>query len=380
MPKLPDNYLFLNDRDIYDGLMSAKQQITPKMLREFFLEKGVFLSGQLSREKLIHYISMLNLDYHDIQFLIEQLTPPSRKEKVRFVDLDCEVSSEEIREYVEEVKEERSDSCRESYQPYVSQGSGRVIVNVEYDEIDLSKTRLRQVKHKDATIEIEPLEDNKVRIRFPDNSRAEDIALSIQKTIKESKNVVSSEKSIDLSGIRSSKHRTQFFINIISHMTLMTLVNVTKVSVDSRILSEDEISIDDEDDGIDEEAVKGFVNKAVLSGSSVLSSETYQELTKKDFYIYKLGWQMTENKVDGNKLEFEAFFSDAPECRKFSCHVAGMYTPKNDGFTVSRKKLTPEENRVYFSILERAASNAFDDVANKYAELSESGEPDDDAS
>jgi hypothetical protein len=88
--------LFLNDRDIHDGLTLAKLQITPKMLRELFLERGIFLSGKSSRETLINYTSLLNLDYHDIQFLAEQLTPPSRKEKVRFIDLDCKASKTEL--------------------------------------------------------------------------------------------------------------------------------------------------------------------------------------------------------------------------------------------------------------------------------------------
>lgn len=166
MSNEPGKLLFLNDRDIFDGLMSAKQQITPKMLREFFLEKGIFLSGQVSREKLIHYISVLNLDYHDVQFLVEQLTPPSRKEKVRFVDLECSATKLEMRDFVNEVKNDRTDSYNESYQPQIIGDENRVVVNVEYDEIDLSKTRLRQRRPKEATVELEALDGDKVRIRF----------------------------------------------------------------------------------------------------------------------------------------------------------------------------------------------------------------------
>lgn len=376
MSSEPGKLLFLNDRDIFDGLMSAKQQITPKMLREFFLEKGIFLSEQLSREKLIHYISVLNLDYHDVQFLVEQLTPPSRKEKVRFVDLECSATKLELRDFVNEVKDDRTDSYNESYQPQIIGDQNRVVVNVEYDEIDLSKTRLRQRRHKEATVELEALDGDKVRIRFPDNSRAEDIVSELQKKIRQAKKLTGVEKAIDLSEIYSAEHRTQFFIEIITYMAemKMRLENVTKVSVDSRFPNGFELEVDEDEDEVDEEAIKGFVNKAVLSGSSVLASETYQELTKKDFYIYKLGWQMIESKTDGNKVEFEAYFSDAPDCKKFSCHVAGIYTPKNGGFTVSRKKLTSEENKVYFSLLESAASKAFDKVQGSYNDQSTSGE------
>lgn len=380
MPSEPGKLLFLNDRDIHDGLTSAKQQITTKMLREFFLDKGIFLPGKLSREKLINYISMLNLDYHDVQFLVEQLTPPSRKEKVRFIDLDCEANKAELREIVNGVKESRTDSYSESYQPQIIGDENRVVVNVEYDEIDLSKTRLRQRKHKEATIELEALEDNKVRIRFPDNSRAEDIATALQKSLRESKNVTELATAIDLSEIFSSRHRTEFFIKIISFMKEMTLANVTKVSVESRLpnsyaLTEED---DSEEEAIDEEVVKGIVNKAVLSGSSVLASETYQELTKNNFYIYKLGWQMIERKANGNKLEFEAYFSDAPDCKKFSCQVVGVYRPRNSDFTVSRKRLTVEENKKYFSTLETAASKSFEEIVESYRELAAQERSDDD--
>jgi hypothetical protein len=108
-------------------------------------------------------------------------------------------------------------------------------------------------------------------------------------------------------------------------MKTTDLDNVTKVSVDSRLDNPNEIPDDDVDEETyDEEAIKGFVNKATLTGSSVLSSETYQELNKNNFYIYKLGWQMIEKKSDGNKLESEAYFSDAPEYKKFSCLATGM--------------------------------------------------------
>ncbi len=33
---------------------------------------------------------------------------------------------------------------------------------------------------------------------------------------------------------------------------------------------------------------------------------------------------MIEKKSDGNKLESEAYFSDAPEYKKFSCLATGM--------------------------------------------------------
>lgn len=363
MSKKFELLLYLNDRDIYDGLTSSKKQITEKMLNEFFLERGIFLSGALNRQNLINYISMLNLDHHDIQFLIEQLTPSSRKEKVRFIDLDCEASKSELRDIINSVKSERTDDYDESYQSKLTGDDNSVVVNVEYKEIDLSKTRLRQRKHKESEIELESIDNNKVRIRFPDNSRSEEIAASIQKKLKESKNISSDVKSIDLSNVISPRYRTEFFIKIISNLSDMELYDVTKVKVDSRLAGEQEANDDEE---ADEETIKGFVKNAVLNGSSILSSDIYQELQEKNFYICELGWEMTEKITGGDKLTFIALFSDAPQCSIFSCSVLGKNTYKKDGFTVTRKKLDAEENKRYFSLLECAASKAYEDVITSY--------------
>ena len=75
---------------------------------------------------------------------------------------------------------------------------------------------------------------------------------------------------------------------------------------------------------------------------------------------------MTEKITGGDKLAFIALFSDAPQCSIFSCSVLGKNTYKKDGFTVTRKKLDAEENKRYFSLLECAASKAYEDVITSY--------------
>lgn len=367
---------FLSDREIYDGLRSARQQITPRILREFFLEKGVYVSERLSRDALIRYISSLNLDYGDIQFLIEQVTPASRKEKIRTIDLDCSLEKNEIREIIEELKAQRSDEFGEIYQPVILGDSGRVVTKVEYEEVDLSKTTMRQRRPREAQLDLESV-DGKVRIRFPDNERMEEVADAVIKHIRERNEDPVEEMRIDLSHILDVAERTRFFIDIIANMPEMRIFNVTKVSVDSRLtdIGEDDQNLDKEDvededveeEDVDEAALKGLVHKAALQGSAVLNSETFMDLKNQGFYISRLGWQMVENGVGGSKLEFEAYFRDSPACRKFAAQVTGIYSQKPDGeYAVSKRKLTQEETTAYFKILEDAAIESYRATLKRY--------------
>lgn len=358
MPKAPGRVFFLSDRDIYDGLYSSKRQVTPNMLREFLLERGIFMSDSLDREGFISYISNLNLDYHDVQFLIEQLSSAGKKEKVRMVDLDCQLTKQELRDVLQEVRDERSSKHDEVYQTNITGDESKVSVNVEYEDVDLSRTRLRQKKEREANIETEITESGGIRIRFPDNIRSENIVDVIKEKIKKRKSYSVNETVIDLSSITLFSLRSQFFMEIIKNMSKdMNLHDVKKVAVESRLFGD--LNGDKEVETDADIHAKGLVHKALLSGNSILTSQTCRDLMDKGFYIYRLNWQMAELGFDNAILEYEAFFSDAPNCTKFSCQVAGMYPTKGEGFTITRRPIPNSEVSRYFGNLEKAAAQAY---------------------
>jgi len=363
--------LFLTDRDIYDGLCSAKQQVTVRVITEFFRDRGIYISERLSREKMIAQVSLLNLDYHEVQSLIDQMSSSGRKDKMRQLDLDVSLDSEALSIIVDRVKESRSSEYHEAYQTtLIPGGDARMSVNVEYDEIDLSRTRLRQRKRKDASIEVEQVSEGQVRIRFPDNGRSEDIVSDIQKSIDEHTGVRSNKNIISLANVLDVELRTKFFLDVIAGMNGLDLYDVTKVTVDSRIFRAgegDDDSVDEKSEGVDEETVRQMVKKAALSGSNLLSSDLYSELFSLGFYISKMAWHMIEVST-GDKIEFDAFFSDAPTCEKFACQVTGFYSKRGAEHIITRKRLPSNRAANLLRSLEDSAVQSHSRVVGTYLE------------
>ena len=57
------------DKEIYDVLMSAKQRINPAVILELAKDRGIFYSSTDTRETLVHSLSLLPHDYHDLNIL-----------------------------------------------------------------------------------------------------------------------------------------------------------------------------------------------------------------------------------------------------------------------------------------------------------------------
>lgn len=355
----PGRFIYLSDKDIYDGLSSSKQHATLKFLRAFFEGRGIYVSGKISRNELVEEISMLNLDYYDVQGLLDQLSANNKIEKTRYVDFTASLDISELMDIVGNVEMDRSDKNHETYKSNVMSGSDRAVMDVEYEEIDLSRTRLRQRKPKDAKFEIEKKDSDTWRFRFPDNERSESIISDLKKEISKKTESVIVEKKIDLSSVSNIKLRTQFFIDTLKHIKDMSLEDVTRITVDSRILTEGDESTYEQKEV--EEQVRQQVNKAALSGSQLLSSETYEELEKLGFYISRIAWHMIDES-SGEKIGFEAFFSDAPVCSKFASSVTGYFPIKGGGHILSSKRLPSNRQHLLSLKLESAAFQSYENI------------------
>ena len=173
------------------------------------------------------------------------------------------------------------------------EGANKYNVNIEYSEVDFSKTRLLQRRHKEAEIEF-IIEGDKTIIRMPANDKAKDIVHNLKRRLDGKKNVDIPADLIELSEFGYLEKRTEFFTSLITKMPNFKFENVTNLSVQSSIKEDDENEFDLEYDQENEEAKQKMivlVKNVALKGQSLLASDEYKQLKDKGFYITSIIWQ-----------------------------------------------------------------------------------------
>ncbi|RWU04123.1 hypothetical protein DWB63_08950 [Pseudodesulfovibrio sp. S3] len=239
----------------------------------------------------------------------------------------------------------------------------KVIIDVQYTEIDRSMTRLRQRTHKEAKIEIE-IVDGKTKIRHPANDRVHDIVDTIIDKIEQQKTGPMEKESLDFSGIPSHEIRSDFFKRLISSIEGYKLHGVTKINVnhaDTTNTTDDDASSDDDYSAAEQELV-GIVENAILKGESLLSSKEFQSLAQSGFYITSIRWTAEKQSTPRSKLEFEAQFHNAKDCTHFRYNVLGVYTGLDQGYTQNRKQLKPHEKTQYLRLIENTAQRVYSSI------------------
>jgi len=373
-------YYYATDKDIYDLLMSSKKRIRPEVMLELLREHGIFLSHEEPKERLADYVSLLPHDWPALQRLIDQAEHGRPRDKVTSVALTGISGTEAVPDAVEELRVSR-EKHGETYTVTREPGGGFRVV-VRYSEMDYSRTRLRQRRELEAEMHIEPTAEG-LRIRYPATDRAEDIVRGVVSSLQGSTEASSDERRIELSGIADPEVRTRFFTRMIRGVEGYTVHDVTIVSVDRSIATPSIESGDGEpqaktgpvESTSDEERVEGIVKNAILRGDGVLSSEEYQALRGKLFFISKVRWHSRSQETNGPMVEFEASFGNPAEGMDFRYQVCGIWRVGSHGrLNKTRETPHPDEKRQLLALLEDAAEGALDALTTDRVESEEEGE------
>ncbi|MET3456552.1 hypothetical protein [Pseudomonas kilonensis] len=349
------------DKEIYDALMSAKQKINEKVLLELAKDRGIFYSTKDNRDDLVHAISLLPHDYHDLNTLLEQREHAGRQEKLTSVTLPTALTVEEVREVLREYIEESSEDERITQQ--IKDGT-QVIANIKYSDIDYGKTRLVQRTPKEAAIEFHIAVDKTV-IRMPANDRVKSIFLKIKDKLDIKAKLEIPTIRIELGEFQSSALRTEFFTSLISNLTGFTLRNVTSVKVERLPQEPDEDELDFDDDQEAEEAKQealALVKNVALKGETLLASEEYQSLTRKGFFITSIIWRSVLNKAPHSMVEFEAAFEDPLQGTGFKYFVRGAYRYVELQYTKTIRPVSTEDKEKYLGIIEETSAKVISEL------------------
>lgn len=354
------------DKEIYDVLMSAKQRINTGVILELAKDRGIFYSSKDSREVLVHSLSQLTHDYHDLNIILDHREHAGRAEKLTSVTLNTTLTIDEIKEVVKEyTAESPSDEKVTSH----AKGTEQFMVNVKYSDIDYGKTRLVQRTPKEAGIEFH-IEGDKTVIRMPSNTKAKEVFGKIKDKLDSKKKIDIPTDLIEIGEFTSSESRTEFFTSLISKLKGFKLDNVTSVKVEpiKKELGDDELDL--EDDQNKEQAKQdalALVKNVALKGETLLASEEYQSLLKKGFFITAIIWRSKQTSIPYPIVEFEAAF-DEPEAGKgFKYSVRGALNFAEGEYTKTLRPISAEDREILLSLIEQTASATIVEIRKKLA-------------
>lgn len=343
------------DKEIYDVLMSAKQRISSGVIQELAKDRGIFYSTKDSREALVHSLSLLPHDYHDLNIILEHREHAGRAEKLTSVTLNTALTVDEIKEVVKEyIAESPSDEKVTSH----AKGMDQYMMNVKYSDIDYGKTRLVQRTPKEAGIEFH-IEGNKTVIRMPSNTKAKEVFGKIKNKLDSKKKTDIPTDLIEIGEFTTSESRTEFFTSLISKLKGFKLDNVTSVKVEPIRKELDEDELDLEDDQNKEQAKQealALVKNVALKGETLLASDEYQSLLKKGFFITAIIWRSKQTSIPYPIVEFEAAFEEPEAGKGFKYSVRGMLNFVDGEYTKTLRPISAEDKEELLSLIEETAA------------------------
>jgi hypothetical protein len=266
------------DKEIYDALASTPLHFSESTLLGLAKKRGIFYSPVSDRMQLCSDISLLIFGFNEVAHIEAEFEKSARTEKKTFKNLKAALTLEEFRTIADQYqaeaeKEGDAVSCH-------NVGTTQFGVSVEYEEVDFSKTRLRQRQRRKASIEFK-VQDGETMISYPANEKVRHIVEGLIDRAKKEKKEEIPIDEVDLSWITNFDLRTKFFQELIRKVPGFTLNDVTNVQVDfGDPIPNDADLLEDADDEkkAAEEEIAGVVKDIALHGKALHLSEEYKRL------------------------------------------------------------------------------------------------------
>ncbi|KDP83917.1 hypothetical protein CF70_022360 [Cupriavidus sp. SK-3] len=351
------------DKEIYDLLMSGKQKLTESVLHELARDRGIFYSPKTTREGLVDRLALLTHDFHDVVGVIERREHTKRGEKTTSVTLGADLSVDEIKEVVNAYQAEvRKTEKVTSHK----KGADGVIMNIEYNEYDYSRTRLIQRQRKDAGIEFVS-KNGVTTIRMPATEKAKAVVRNLRDKIESKKKVVIPAQEIELVGLTKAEHRTSFFTSLIANIPGYSLQTVTNLKVASGVSDqeEDTVELDEDEDESARQEMLAVVHSVAIQGKNLVASEQYQQLRKGGFFITAITWRSKQQQEPQDMIQFDASFDDGPAGTGFKYGVRYASRLPNGDYAKNFKPVEDHLKPLLFELIETTARKVLADLFDK---------------
>lgn len=349
------NQFFATDKDIFDLLASAKQKLTENVLREIARERGIFYSQNDSREDLADALSLLPFTLNELVDLMDRRETSRRNEKTTTITLDATLEANDIKAAIKEYQEEVGPT--EKVDSHLK-GANEVILNVEYDEMDYSRTRLIQRQRHDATIKFVQ-ENGKTVVRLPASEKSQRIVENLTSRIESRRKAVVPRETIELDPDFGADERTAFFTRLMSELPGYKLKGVTNLRISpskrSDTEADDEEDLDDDEREAASREMLVIVRSMALTGENLMASEEYQALRKRGFYITAITWRADQTSIPYDAPHLHAEFADGEAGTGFKYSVKGIYRFQEGVYTKTARPADDAEREKLYGLLEATA-------------------------
>lgn len=342
--------IYATDQEIYDLLMSGKQKITETVLYKIASSRGIFYSPKSSRDDLAMCVAILPHDYCDLKELVDSRESAKRGEKTTSVVLNTQLDTEALRSAICHYQDSYSTEGVSSQ----LKGRDAMVMNVSYDEIDHSRTRLIQRQEKELEIEI-TREENGITVRMPANEKARKVVEHLKSQLESIKRVEIKTDEIELSHLLTPIERTSFFISLIRGFEDYHRVTVSNLKVALYPSSDSNNSIDieaNEDEENAGEEILSYVRHVDLNGHNVIASDVYHGLQHSGYFIAGIKWESEQKSEPYHKILFDVQFENRQECKGF--RYAVRYKPRlvKGNYAADFKTFRNGENAPLFRLIE----------------------------
>lgn len=362
------NQFFATDKDIFDLLASAKQKLTEGVLREIARDRGIFFSPNDTRDDLANALSLLPFTLYELLNLMDRRESTRRNEKTTTITLDAQIEAEDIKAAIKEYQDEVGST--EKVDSHLK-GANEVILNVEYDEMDYSRTRLIQRQRHDATIKF-VLQDGKTVVRLPASEKSQRIVENLTNRIESHRKAAVPRETIELDPDFDADERTTFFTRLMSELPGYALKGVTNLRISPSKRSAVDADDDSEDFDDDEREIASremlvIVKSMALIGENLIASEEYQSLRKRGFYITSITWRADQTSIPYDAPHLHAEFADGEAGTGFKYSVKGIYRFQEGIYTKTARPADDTEREKLYGLLETTARKVLKEQRQKRA-------------
>ncbi|RWA81745.1 hypothetical protein [Mesorhizobium sp.] len=235
-------------------------------------------------------------------------------------------------------------------------------MNVAYDEVDYSKTRLIQRQRRDAGIEF-VIGESITTIRMPATEKARDIVEKIVSHASKLKLQDLRKSELSLEGLTADQ-RTTFFMEIMRTMPGYQLQTVVSIKCASR--TEDtgenlEIDLEQEEVLVESEIVSK-INSVALNGLNLLQSDEYQSLRRNGFFITAVTWRALQKEKPQDLLQLDVSFDEPRQGKGFRFGVRIARRLADGGLTSNFGRLEPNRQPPLWTLVERTSARVLQDI------------------
>ena len=329
-----DPSVYLNDKNIYDGLKAARNKATPGRLIEFARGRGLILSDDEPLEDLIRYISRLTHSWDDLQLMVDLVSTASRAEKYTTYRIPLATSPEDLIKVINRLREQHSKAGDEIWKQ-TKPNAKTVALVVSYTLPDFKRTAVAQLTQHTCKITFS-IGANDLQVRYSAQERAEEILRTVIHRLKDALDQDAEAELIELSQVKSNRLRSLFFTQLIELLPGFRLVQVPTVRGSNGSLADKPSRVEQQAAS----AIQGAIKRVHFSGTSIVKTSEYRrffgstEATADEpaFHIAAIVWIGDDTeRTEGIRAEFEARFSDQTNCSGFTYRVRKIWYRDSGG-------------------------------------------------